>query len=79
MREPRRLAAAALALALAGCVTVPFDERMLVSADAGAIAVVARPCGGVAEQPVAAARVSARISSVTRALIAMNSGEVLSV
>jgi endonuclease/exonuclease/phosphatase (EEP) superfamily protein YafD len=53
MRELRR-AAAALALLLAGCVTVPFAERLLVPTDAGAIAVVARPCGGT-EPPAPAA------------------------
>ncbi len=49
--ELRRHAAAALALLLAGCVTVPAAERLLVPTDARTIAVVARPCGAVAETP----------------------------
>lgn len=49
------VAAAALALLLAGCVTVPAAERMLVAGDAGTIAVAARPCGAAAEQPASLA------------------------
>ena len=49
------VAATALSLLLAGCVTVPDADRLVMPGDAGAIAVVARPCGAAAEQPAALA------------------------
>lgn len=42
----RRLAgAASLALALAGCVSVPDAQRLIVSGDGGPVSVLERPCG----------------------------------
>src|SRR5512139_2916473 len=38
-------AALAFALSLAGCVTVPDTQRLIVSGDAGTVNVLERPCG----------------------------------
>ncbi|HYR00054.1 MAG TPA: endonuclease/exonuclease/phosphatase family protein [Casimicrobiaceae bacterium] len=44
-------AALALALALAGCVTVPDAQRLIVSGDAGSVSVLERPCGAGGAKP----------------------------